>query len=259
MGITPSAYAVSEAEAVSLNDRLGALGIDWNWHEYGGYITYLGLALAVLGLAVSWQVQWPLYVSGLLALIVILGNGSIVDLWALLQKSPRFEQLHVPSRFMAALVFVLAVAAGYGLGWLCRGTEQSDKRALVVLIRYGLPFAIYLELATLGWALFGNVFIGKPVKLPPHADFAQRYETIASRDPRLRGYLYPLLASNSGVLQGYENLEVKRGEVRIVGDPAYRGEVYLRNAGGSASIKEWTMERATVSLDLDRSDRLVMN
>ena len=189
----------------------------------------------------------------------MLGNGSRIDLWALLQTLPLFHQLHVPSRFMAAVVFALAVAAGHGLGWLCRHIVRTDLRSLHLLVRYGIPIAIYVELAALGWNLFGDVFIGQPVQLPYYKHFALRYKTLDSENPRLRNYLYAALKSNSGVLEGYENLQVKRGDVRTVDDPDYNGEVYFENSKGTVSIREWTMARVRVAFQIDHSDRLMLN
>jgi hypothetical protein len=245
--------------ALSIDNQLQRLGFVWRWQEYGGYITYLGLLLAACGVAVSWRSQWPLYVAGFLAGIVILGDGSPIDLWAVFRMLPLFGQLHVPSRFMAALVFVLAVAAGYGLGWLCRYIVRTDYRLLHVLVRYGIPIAIYIELAALGWNLFGDVFIGRPVQLPYYNHFALRYKTLGSENPRLRGYLYAALKSNSGVLEGYENLQVQRGQVRTLEDPDYNGEVYLANSKKTVSISEWTMARVKATFQVDHSDRLVLN
>ena len=253
------ANSLPEPVAMSIDNQLHNLGFHWKWHEYGGYITYLGLVLAACGVVVSWRSQWPLYVAGFLAGIVILGNGSPVDLWALLQTLPLFGQLHVPSRFMAALVFALAVAAGHGLGWLCRHIVRTDHRSLHVLVRYGIPIAIYVELAALGWNLFGDVFIGQPIQLPYYKHFALRYKTLDSENPRLRGYLYAALKSNSGVLEGYENLQVQRGNVRTVEDPDYKGEVYFENSKDTVSVLEWTMARVRVAFRVDHSDRLMLN
>jgi hypothetical protein len=254
------ARSLSKPAAMAIYNRLLELGLaKWKWHEYGGYITYLGLALAVCGIVVSWRYRWPLYVSGFLATAIVLGNGSPIDLWALLQSLPLYSQLHVPSRFMGALVFVLAVAAAHGLGWLCRQIVQTNHWLLHVLIWYGIPLAIYFELALLGWNLFGDVFVGRPIQLPHHEQFALRYKTLESENPRLRGYLYPLLKSNSGVLEGYENLQVKRGDVRTVDDPNYRGEAYLENSKDRVVIRDWTMARVKVAFQVNAPDTLVLN
>ena len=141
----------------------------------------------------------------------------------------------------AAFVWPIARAiALYGRARICVGRGRgarsrvgisahfrTDHRSLHVLVRYGIPIAIYVELAALGSNFFGDVFIGQPIQLPYYKHFALRYKTLDSENPRLRGYLYAALKSNSGVLEGYENLQVQRGNVRTVEDPDYKGEVYF--------------------------------
>ena len=248
-----------DRESRQIYARLNWFGVKWHlWHEYGAYITYLGLALAVLGFAVSWRSQWPLYAAGAAAFIAALGNGSSVNLWALLQRLPLYGSLQAPSRFLSAVVLVLAVAAAYGLAWLCRRTAGGG-RPFSALIRYAIPMAIYLELAVMGWNLFGDIFVYPPIELPRHEQFATRYKTLPIYFPGMLSYVYPALSSNSGVLEGYENIAVTRGDVRTVDDAAYRGEAYLDSSRGAVSIREWTMSRVKVAFRVNAADRLVLN
>jgi hypothetical protein len=71
--------------------------------------------------------------------------------------------------------------------------------------------------------------------------------------------LYPLLKSNTGVVEGYENLAVPRGRITREGQPDYRGEAFLEQGTGKAEIQEWTMSRVKVSLSANAENRLVLN
>ena len=251
--------SLPDTVSTTIHDRLWKLGADHQWHEYGAYITYLGLALVVCGFVVSWRSQWPLYAAGLGAIIIALGNRFPIDLWALLQQLPLYRSLTVPSRFLAAVVFVLAVAVGHGLGWLYRRAARADNRSLLAWIGYGIPMAIYLELAVLGWNLFGDIFVSRPIELPYHRQFATRYKEITINFPIMYSYLYPALGSNSGVLYGYENIGVRRGKVRTADDADYRGEAYLESSQDTVSIRDWTMSRVRVAFRVNAPDRLVLN
>jgi hypothetical protein len=242
-----------------IHDQLRTLGVVYEWHEYGAYITYAGCALALCGFVAAWRGHWPLYGAGLLAAITILGNGFPIDLWTLLRQLPLYRSLTVPSRFLAAVVFVLAVAVGHGLGWLCRRTADSQRRALHVFIRYAVPVAIYAELTVLGWSLFGDIFVCRPIPLPHHETFAMRYNQINTYYPIMYSYVYPLLESNSGALEGYENVQVRRGGVLKVDDVGYRGEAYLESSRHPVTIREWTMARVKVGFEVDAPDTLVLN
>ena len=143
--------------AEPVHQQLRALGVVDEWHEYGAYATIPGLLLAVVGLAVSWRRMWPLYAAGAVAGVVMMSHSSPIDLWSLLQNLPLYRSLTVPSRFVAAVVLVLAVAAALGLGWIVQRTP-SVGRWRRLLIVYGVPAVISAELLTLAWRLWSNIF-----------------------------------------------------------------------------------------------------
>ena len=241
-------------------ESLGDLGFSWQWQEYSGYITHLGLALALWGMVVSWRSRWPLYVAGLSAANTVLGNGSPFDTWAMLHQLPFYQSLHVPSRFLAVVVFTLAVAAGYGLDSFTRRVAVTKRAGLYLLVHGVIPAAIYVELAAMGWTIFSDVFVVPPRPVSVQRDFAVRY----ARGnlfylPVMRSDLCVHLRSNSGVLIEYENVAVPRGDVRTADDPNYRGEVFLEPERGSATIDRWTMSRVEVSCQVDAPTTLSLN
>ena len=249
----------SFAAVPNIPERLRRLGFQWQWHEYSCYVTFLGLALAACGIVVSWRLLWPLYVAGLVALLMVPGNGSPVDIWSLMKQLPMYRSMQVSSRFLAAVVFVLAVAAGSGLSWLSARARVAEQSWLRVLIRRVIPAAVYLELAVLGWTLFGDIFVITPPRVVRHEQFAMRREVNFFQFPKMFSCLYPDLVGNSGILRGYENIAVRHGDVRVEDDPGYRGEAYLVESRGSASIARWTMSRVQVAVEVSATDVLVLN
>lgn len=262
--LPPELFAVKtipDRLSLPIAQRLAEHGFYWGWHEYGCYITWLGIGLAALGVICSWKSQWPLYVVGALALVTALGHGSPVNVYGWLQRLPLYGSMHVPSRFLAFVVFVMAVAGGHGLGWLCDRLERAPLRKLLTPLAWLIPVAILVELTVMGWKLFDDIFVCKPRVLAsaPSPEFAIRVRTTAHRDPRMMSCVYPVLKSNSGVLEGYENLAVPQGGVRLAGSPGYRGESYLEQEKGEARIEDWSMARVKVALSVESSDRLVLN
>jgi hypothetical protein len=162
---------------------------------------------------------------------------------------------------LAFVLFVLAVAAGHGLDWLCGWVKQTRLPGFATFLAWMIPLLIMAELAVMGWRLFDDIFVCKPTisRLSKEQEFATRVRTTAHRDPRMMSCLYPFLMSNTGVLEGYENLAVPRGRVFLEGKPGYRGECFLEENHGRAEIREWSMNRVKVSLSAESSDRLVLN
>ncbi len=252
---------IPDSESLPISLRLQECGFHWGWHEYGCYITWLGMGLAALGVAASWKSQWPMYVVGSVALLLVLGHAAPVNVYGWLQRLPFYASMHVPSRFLAFIVFVLAVAAGHGLDWLCRGVERTPFKRLKTPVAWLISAVIVAELSVMGWKLFDDIFICRPRVLSPmrQQEFATRVPTTADKDPRMMSYLYPFLNANTGVLEGYENLAVPQNGVALKGEPNYQGECYLEQGNGGAEIQEWTMARVRVALSVKSTDRLVLN
>jgi hypothetical protein len=252
------ATAVPAADAASYPSTLRAADLEFKFQEYGCYVGVIGLMLVMLGVSRTLRRFWPLYLAGGVAFVTILGSRSPVDLWAGLQQLPMYDQLRVPSRFLAALLFVLAVASAFGLtSRSASGSGTVSRRSRLALV---LVAGLYLELAAMGAVLFSDVFVVPPSEIRAHTDFAQRCDvTTRLHQDVMDSSMYPCLIANSGDLGAYENLSVTAGRVRTVRDPDYRGEVYLESGRGSATIQVWTMARLRLIVAADGPDALVLN
>ncbi|HYW79508.1 MAG TPA: hypothetical protein VE890_08015, partial [Thermoguttaceae bacterium] len=118
---------------------------------------------------------------------------------------------------------------------------------------------IYVELLLLSGNLFSDIFVCPPRPVPAHEEFAQRYAEDEVRYSAMYSAHVPYLRANSGVLQHYENIAIPRGKIRLVGDPDYRGEVYLTREQGTARTARWSMARVEIELDVKASDQLILN
>ena len=240
--------------------QLDDMGMTYDWHEYGCYLTWLGLAMALCGALAAGRRLWPLLATGLVAALVVLGATLPVSLWELLQRLPFYGSLQAPSRFLAVVVFVLAICGGYGIDRLGRWVQRVGGPLLAGGVQCAVALVIYVELALLGWNLFSGIFICPPRSLPSFGRFAERYaDDDACRYAVMYSAYVPYLQSNSGVLGQYENIAIPQGKVRISGDPQYRGEAYLQASRGTSKITAWSMSRVKVAVSPDAGDRLVLN
>ncbi len=237
--------------------------LEWRFHEYGCYIGVAGLILATAGLFASMRRHWPLYAAGFLAGVVALGASSPIDLWAALQRLPLYDQFRVPSRFLGAVLFVLAVAAAFGPVGLAKAMPASwvRVRTHVVIV---LVVLLYGELTAMGWRLFGDIFVVPPVTITSVTGgaFVQRFGP--SQGPYfypevMTSNMYSCLLSNSGSLDAYENLTLPAGDVTTFGDSQYRGEAYLEEGRGHVTMADWRMSRVVVNVAATASDVIVLN
>ena len=80
------------------------------------------------------------------------------------------------------------------------------------------------ELTVLGWSLWGDILVFPRIPLPNHEAFATRYAQLNTYYPGMYSYTYPLQASNSGLLDGYENIQsLQPPGYRLLPGPAALG------------------------------------
>ncbi len=239
--------------------RLDELGMVYDWHEYGCYLTWIGLGLALVGVAAARRRAWPLWLTGLAALWIAMGAGVPLSAWGLMKFLPLYGSLQVSARFLMGLVFVLAVAAGFGLDACVRMARRAAGMRVGAVLGWVLALAVYVELVVLGWSLLGDIFVCPRRSVPDHEQFAQRYATDEVRYAAMYSAHYPYLQANSGVLRQYENIAIPRGKIRLEGTPDYRGEAWPAKGHGTASIRRWTMAQVSVDLELADDDLVVLN
>lgn len=232
--------------------------LDAEFHEYGAYLGLAGTFLALIGVAVSWRRQWPLYVGAAIFAWMGLGAVAPVDLWALVRNLPLYEQLHVPSRTLAVVVFVAAFACAAGLDAVVSPTVNRRRlwtAWLVVVVASA-------ELLVMGHGLFSQIFRVPPPVVTTFDTFAHRPAppALASLVPAtMKSVLMPALRSNSGTLNGYENLSIPQGRVHEEGDAEYRGEAYVAGGRGGASLTRWTMSAQEIAVETSQPATLIVN
>jgi hypothetical protein len=252
------------AKAMSAAETASVLGYvdrrDWvmGFHEYGAHIGLLGIILAAWGAWAAPRDVRPLFAAGVVAGIVVFGASAPVDLWRAIRHLPLYTQLQVPSRFLAAVVFVLAVAAAFGMDALGRALRSATPRWSTTAQALAMA-VVYVELTSIAWSVFRDVFVVTPVPVARHDDFAQRFAAPSLQPDVMTSTMLAYMRANSGTLQGYENLSVGPGRVSSPSDDMYRGEVYLARGRGRAEMRHWTMSRVTVDVTATEREQVVLN
>ena len=168
-----------------------------------------------------------------------------VDLWALIKLLPLYGSLQVPSRFLAAVVLVLAFASGIGADGLWRWLS-ARKRSLAITVCSCILLAVSAEQTITARRLFGDIFVFPPIELPRFESFGTRVaDATGGYYPAMSSFMMPILSSNSGLREGYENVAITRGEVTVDGTQEHKGEVWL-TGNGNAEFSDWTMSDWTV-------------
>lgn len=182
-----------------------------DWLERGSYIGVASVILALIGVCYKMKERWPLLITGVFVLPLIMVDKFPINIWGLLHRFFPFYSMHIPGRLILIFILVLALFSGFGLGALERGKQKfrDIKKILVGCIFLFIILDLYLSNAH----IFSKIFIASPPAIKKDKEFAQ-YKNIAPFSFQ-RNALYPLFLKNKGAVEGFGIVSLKRGKVRF--------------------------------------------
>ena len=229
---------------------------EYSWHEYGAYIGFVPLILSIAGFFFYFKQHWPLLLTGMLSLWGSLGRGAFYDLWALLHKLPIYGSLRVPSRFILGFIFCISLFSGLGLSKLECIISGKRFAKFIISVIIGV---IFFDLFLVNLPLLANTFNIKPLNIQRYSEFKQRYRGFNLFPKKSRSSMYPILLSNSGIINSYDVIGVKRGDVKTVADYDYKGETYFLNPDNEIEALTFSPNRIEVVANAQVEDLLVIN
>jgi len=251
--------------------EISKMGLDEQWHEYGAYIGIIPLLLFFCGAITRWKEYWPLILTGLISLLIALGEKSPVNVWGVLHTFPIYNSLTTPSRFILGFVFSAALLSGFGLSAMERLISKIKNKNRIDWA-HGLSllivFFVVCDLWVVNSPIFKNAFRIRPVKITTNETFQQRFNDFNfHKKERFNSHeydtsyssMYPIFLSNSGILEAYEVVNVIKGNVRSISDSGYRGEAYLHNSHGGVFMKYFSPNKIIVEAHVKSPDTLILN
>jgi len=228
---------------------------EFGWHEYGAYTGFVPLLLATIGIFFYFKTYWPLLLTGMVSLWMSLGRGAFYNLWGLVHRLPLYDSLHVPSRFIVGFIFSISLFSGLGLSKL---EGISRKKYFKFLIGLIVGF-VFFDLFLVDYPLLKAPFIIKPPEIIRYAEFRHRYRDFNLFPEKSRSSMYPVLLSNSGIINSYEVIGVAKGDIKAVEDYNYRGEVYFLKTNNKVESVAFSPNRLKIKTDVKEQDFLIVN
>lgn len=105
-----------------------SIGAQWNFWEYGAYISPILALFAVVGLVSDFRRALPWLVLAALIFVAAMGNLGAYAPWPLLHHLPVWYEERIPSRFLILFTLCIAVLAALGVERL------SDHRVIVACL-----------------------------------------------------------------------------------------------------------------------------
>jgi hypothetical protein len=246
---------------------------DYGWHEWGMYVGWAVVAALLLGLLAGRGTrESTLKWTGLLLLSLGFGSFDPHAPWPLLHRLPVFQSQHVPSRWMyPALLALLAVtAAAFERG--LRRTGPLRGWIEIVLVA-GVALIAY-DVAKIARQPITHMFATQmpvvpestgPFHTEQHLPMPLMYQSDWA-PPSLSAEMANIGTIDCGTFPAFHNFwRDHNGNVpglgaKGVGHQAYRGEVFVEDGPGTATVTSWTPNEVTVQVHgAQPGDRVVLD
>lgn len=220
-------------------------------HEYTARLPALTAPLLLLTLPAlrrGPQQLRRLWVLAIVSALLAMGNFAPLAPWSLLQKLPVLRDLRVPSRHLVLCTLWLALLGGLGaqvlLTWIAgrRGERLARVVLTVLVLLCGADAAVFFAHS------FKDVFTVQ-ILLPPAP---VRFYHVKGHWSLMRD----LMLQGHGVLGCDEEAPLQRAEA--LDDNDVPQERLLDPAAGAIAESLWTPSRREITLDLTRSDTLLL-
>jgi hypothetical protein len=233
----------------------------WGWQEWGMYVGWVPFITLIVGCVTARGVrESPLKWTGLVAMLLGFGAFDPRAPWSLLHQLPVFKSQHVPSRWLYPALLLLLVVTASALermlrrsGFL-RGWIEVAMVAVVGWLAYDIGKVAWLPM-THAFALpmpaipdTTGPFVTE-VHIPPELSYPAGWEP-----PSLPAEMANIGTIDCGTSPALHNYTRDRNGhtpglgAHGRGDPAYKGEVFLAESVGHATVTKWTPNEVTAQV-----------
>jgi hypothetical protein len=245
----------------------------WGWHEWGMYVGWAVVVAVTLGaIAGRGTRESALKWAGLVGLALGFGAFDPHAPWSLLHHLPVFQSQHVPSRWMYPSLLVLLAVTASASERLLRRTAWTRGWLEVALVG-GVAFVAY-DIATIARQPTRHMFATKmpavaessgPFHIEQHLPRELVYESEWAPSS-LTSEMANVGTIDCGTFPAFHNY-FRDGEGHVpglgahgVGDKDYRGEAFIPEGAGTATVTKWTPNEVTVEVHgAQAGEHLVLN
>lgn len=224
------------------------------WWEQSAYVGIIPVALFIIGIFLCWRKRWPLIVTAIIFLDIILDNVAPIPIYPALHALPLMEFLRVPQRFLIIFVFILALISGLSLQKICH--RFSYKKALIPTI---IILLITIDLMLVSRPVFEDAFTITPNNISMSKDFYQTQALLLNPKiaPRNSNFLEYYM-NNKGLINCFDGLPYSVSTIPH-NSVKYKGEYYLEQESGSINLVYFSSNKVTVNIDTNQEDKAIIN
>lgn len=247
----------------------------WGWHEWGMYIGAYPLAALVVGVSFArgervTALKW----TGLVLFVLALGNFDPKAPWSLLHDVSLFRSQHVPSRWLYPAGLLLGAVAVSTFEAVM--TRSGRFRSLLELAAMAAAAAVTYDVGSVSRVAMTHMFSREPpraresigpfytsVHMPAELGSPSGGDWAPSTLPNV---IANVGMTDCGSFAQFENWFRDHNNhtpglgAKGMGEPGYRGEVYVAEKHGRATVARWTPNEITVQVSGARAgDHVILN
>lgn len=227
------------------------------WHEYGAYLGYFIIGLAIAGLLGMRKnkIIRLLGVAAVTAILISAGGPLLKPFFDVFPYVPRSNI----SRFVLFAVIPLVLLAGFGLDLIKDKIKRGDILAIVLI------GCVAIDLMSFSFQLSNQAFVLKPLTLSTWAAYPVEYtaDNYATTVVDVNGNDVKYSRSYAAILAGYGSTTFPavlgpEARVKTIQDEKHP-YLELENGRGNATLVNWNPNSVVVSVDATASDNLIIN
>jgi hypothetical protein len=224
----------------------------WGWHEWGMYVGWAVVVIVTIGCLWGRGLrESPLKWVGLIALILGFGSFDPYAPWPLLRHLPVFKSQHVPSRWMYPALLLLLVVTASVLERMLR--RAGPVRAWLEIAMVPAVAWLAYDIASVARQPMAHTFANQmpavtestgpfrtEVHIPPEMNYAPDWAP-----PSLPAEMANIGTIDCGTFPMFHNyVRDRNGRAPGLGahgrgDPAYKGEAFIADGVGQATISSF--------------------
>jgi len=239
------------------------------------YLGYFPVALCVVSLLVFWRKLAKYFILLLVIIFICFASNAPIDIFRIFHHVPIFNYIAKPSKYFSFfIVFLISLIGGHLFVWIekLRFIKKQIKHLLMYLL---LSYPV-LNLFFVNIDFHQKIFNARYYFPQENFEFCQA-EIVNLENKWDAGLIqYDLVNRNIGLINWYgnvylpENAEPKfiidlknkeKGKLHYdwIINSSYRGELYFLSGKNKAIFKYFSPNKLVIRVELNKSDRLIIN
>ncbi|MBN1384654.1 MAG: hypothetical protein JW983_07240 [Elusimicrobia bacterium] len=234
----------------------------YNWEEFGCYVGWSAILLAITGLFKLNKRKILLCILIVFFSCLYLGCSCPVNLWYYLHLLPVFCKLYIPSRCAYIIAFIIAVLAGYGFSIIENNVKhlKIGKKLQFIIIVIALVFILF-DFTVVTRPILKNIYVIPPQNFEKGNFIQDARARIGARTAKSTySNLYPKYLSNRGEIDAKGHVSMTRNALPV-SSPLYKGEWYLKDSKDTdyCKLRKFTNNAFWIDIKTKKPDTLVIN